>query len=67
MRNEVHLTPIPASGTKRGLTYKNCFVNNFLINNERRKESIFLKIKININVSRKFGTGCVKVKIHQNF
>jgi len=53
-RSEVHPTPTPAYGAKQDLTYKNCFVNNFLINNKNRKKSITLtslKIKININQS----------------
>jgi len=46
-------TPTPVYGTKQGLTYKNCFVNNFLTNNKYRKKLIiliFLKIKVNINI-----------------
>jgi len=59
MQNEIHPTSTPASGTKRGLIYKNCFVNNFLINNERREKSMtFLKIKVNINVEIIWGRLC---------
>jgi len=63
-QSEVHRTPTSAYGTKRDLTYKNCFINNFLTNNERLEKSI--KVKVNIDKNLEFGASCVKVKVYQN-
>jgi len=49
------------------LRYKTLFINNFLINNERREKLNLLEvqnIKINIKVGNKIGIDCVKINIY---
>jgi len=57
-QSEVHPTPTSAYGTKRDLTYKNCFINNFLTNNERLEK--FLKVKVDIDQSKVTWSGLCK-------
>jgi len=51
-RFSTHSTSISAYGMKRDLIYKNCFANNFLINNKRQEKSVTsLKVGVNFNGS----------------